>query len=201
MQTSAKIEPQGASASLPAIESNIDDSIEAHQTCMLNRRNFLLGSAAATVMITMFPGTSQAKQIPAKVVRYPRKLVGSVSKLRSDRPVTIHYPDDKTHSESILIKLGTKAGGGVGSGRDIVAFNYLCTHQGGSLDGTYKAATKSLGACPFHLSTFDLTRHGILISGQAYQSLPQVLLEVEGDKIYAVGMMGLIFGRHDNLRG
>jgi len=85
--------------------------------------------------------------------------------------------------------------------KDIVAFNQYCTHQGGSLDGTYKAATKSLGACPLHLSTFDLTRHGIVISGQAYQSVPQVLLEVEGDNIYAVGMMGLIYGRNNNLKG
>jgi arsenite oxidase small subunit len=60
---------------------------------------------------------------------------------------------------------------------------------------------KSLGACPLHLSTYDLTRHGILISGQAYQSLPQVLLELEGDDIYAVGVFGLIFGRFDNLQG
>ncbi len=82
-----------------------------------------------------------------------------------------------------------------------MAFNTVCTHQGGPLGASYKAATKSLGACPLHLSTFDLTRHGILISGQAYQSLPQVLLEVKGDEIHAVGMMGLIFGRHANLQG
>jgi arsenite oxidase small subunit len=48
---------------------------------------------------------------------------------------------------------------------------------------------------------FDLTRHGILISGQAYQSLPQILLELEGDNIFAVGVFGLIFGRYDNLHG
>ena len=42
-------------------------------------------------------------------------------------------------------------------------------------------------------------RHGILVSGQAYQSLPQVLLELDGDDIYAVGMFGLIYGRYDNL--
>ena len=95
--------------------------------------------------------------------------------------------------------MGVKAGGGVGSGQDVVAFNYACTHQGSTLDGTYKGATKSLGACPLHLSTYDLTRHGILISGQAYQSLPQVLLEVDGDDIYAVGIFGLIFGRNNNL--
>ena len=60
---------------------------------------------------------------------------------------------------------------------------------------------KALGPCPLHLTTFDLTRHGIFISGQAYQSLPQVLLELEGDDIYAVGMFGLIYGRFDNLQG
>ena len=55
------------------------------------------------------------------------------------------------------------------------------------------------GPCPLHLSTYDVTRHGILVSGQAYQSLPQVLLELDGDDIYAVGMFGLIYGRYDNL--
>jgi len=44
-----------------------------------------------------------------------------------------------------------------------------------------------------------VTRHGIIISGQAYESLPQVLLELDGDDIYAVGMMGLIYGRNQNL--
>lgn len=198
MQTNSSMTT--ASASLPDGRATDEHSLAAHQACMISRRDVLLGGAAATVMITLFPGTSRAASVPAKVVRYPRQLIGRLGVLRNDKPVTFHYPDAKTHSESMLVKLGTPAGGGVGKGRDIVAFNHLCTHQGGTLDGTYKAATKSLGACPFHLSTFDLTRHGILISGQAYQSLPQVLLEVEGDKIYAVGLMGLIFGRHDNLR-
>jgi len=56
-----------------------------------------------------------------------------------------------------------------------------------------------MGSCPLHLSTYDVTRHGIIISGQAYESLPQVLLELDGDDIYAVGMMGLIYGRNQNL--
>jgi arsenite oxidase small subunit len=46
---------------------------------------------------------------------------------------------------------------------------------------------------------YDLRRHGIIVSGQAYQSLPQVLLEMNGDDIYAVGMMGLLYGRNENL--
>ena len=99
----------------------------------------------------------------------------------------------------MVVKLGVKAGGGLGKDQDIVAYNYACTHQGGDLSGSYKAETKSLGACPLHLSTYDLTRHGILISGQAYQSLPQILLEIEGDSVYATGIFGLIFGRENNL--
>ncbi len=100
----------------------------------------------------------------------------------------------------MLVKLGTPAGGGIGPDQDVVAFNAVCVHQGGPLSGSYKGQTKTLGACPLHLSTYDLTRHGILVSGQAYENLPQVLLELDGDDIYAVGVMGLIYGRHDNIQ-
>ena len=99
-----------------------------------------------------------------------------------------------------MIKLGRRAGGGIGPEEDVVAFNYTCTHQGGPMQGTYQSADKVLGPCPLHLTTYDLARHGILISGQAYQSLPQVLLELDGDDIYAVGIFGLIFGRFENLQ-
>lgn len=173
--------------------------------CLMTRRRFLLtsglASATFTVMVTLNPGTPLAQQVPAMVASYPRKLVAKLSELKQDEPIDFNYPDEGAYSESMIVKLGVPAGGGIGPDQDVVAFNYTCTHQGGALDGTYKADTKSLGACPLHLSTYDLTRHGILISGQAYQSLPQVLLELEGEEIYAVGVFGLIFGRFDNLQG
>jgi arsenite oxidase small subunit len=170
--------------------------------CLMSRRNFLLtsGVATATVMVTVGSGSAAAK-VPATVATYPRKKVATLSALKTDMPVDFEYPDEGTYAQSMLVKLGTEGGGGIGPQKDIVAFNYFCTHQGGDLSGTYKGDTKSLGACPLHLSTYDLTRHGILISGQAYQSLPQVLLELDGDNIYAVGVFGLIFGRYDNLQG
>lgn len=168
--------------------------------CLVSRRNFIVGSSMAlattTVMLKM-PGRGD---VEAAVTKYPRKKIGSVKALKQDKPVSFNYPDDGASSGAILVKLGTTAGGGMGKGRDIVAFNTVCTHQGGPLAASYKAETKSLGACPFHLTTYDLTRHGIIISGQAYQSLPQVMLEVQGDDIFAVGMIGLIFGRYDNLK-
>ena len=170
--------------------------------CTMNRREFLLASGATTftVMVTLNVGTAKA-QVPAMVSTYPRKLIGKLSDLQQDKPITFSYPDDNDYADSLLVRMGVEAGGGVGPNKDVVAFNYTCTHQGGTLEDTYRADTKSVGPCPLHLSTYDLTHHGILISGQAYQSLPQVLLELDGDDIYAVGMFGLIYGRYDNLLG
>jgi arsenite oxidase small subunit len=171
--------------------------------CLMSRRQFLLtsGATTATVMVVINAGTPFAEEVPAVVATYPRKLIAKLSALKQDTPVDFQYPDEGAFAESMIVKLGVQAGGGVGPNQDVVAFNYTCTHQGGPLAGTYKADTKSLGACPLHLSTYDLTRYGILISGQAYQSLPQVLLELEGDDVYAVGIFGLIYGRFDNLQG
>lgn len=169
--------------------------------CLMSRREFLLTSGIATsVVMVGVPGLPQA-QTPAVVSTYPRKLIARLSELKVDEPFDFEYPDEGEYAESILIKLGQEAGGGLGPDKDVVAFNYTCTHQGGPLQGTYQAADKALGPCPLHLTTFDLTRHGIFIAGQAYQSLPQVLLELDGDDIYAVGMFGLIYGRFDNLQG
>jgi arsenite oxidase small subunit len=169
--------------------------------CLINRRSFLLtGGIATTVVMVGIPGLPEA-QTPAVIATYPRKFITKLSSLVVDEPFDFEYPDEGAYAESILVKLGSEAGGGLGADKDVVAFNYTCTHQGGPLQGTYQAADKALGPCPLHLTTFDLTRHGIFISGQAYQSLPQVLMELEGDDIYAVGMFGLIYGRYDNLQG
>lgn len=176
-----------------------------HGKCMISRRKFIMYSgasvASASVMsLTLFPGTAQAKTVQAQVQPYPRKLIAKLSDLKNNVPVDFNYPDDGRNTSSILVKMGVPGGGGVGSEKDVVAYSYMCTHQGGPLNGTYKATDehRTLGQCPFHLSTFDLRRHGIIVSGQAYESLPQVLLEVDGDEVYAVGIMGLLFGRTDN---
>ncbi|MFQ5971680.1 MAG: arsenate reductase (azurin) small subunit [Alphaproteobacteria bacterium] len=171
--------------------------------CLMSRRDFLLSTGATTFTVTVVlnSGTPFAQEVPATVATFPRKFVARLSELVQDEPIDFTYPDEGLYAESMVVKLGTPAGGGIGPDQDVVAFNYTCTHQGGPMSGTYKPEDKALGPCPLHLSTYDLTRHGILISGQAYQSLPQVLLELEGDDIFAVGIFGLIFGRFDNLQG
>jgi len=180
-----------------------NESVAEHNLCMMTRRKFLMtGSAAvvsvSTISLSLFPGAT----VQAEVVKYPRKLIARLSALKDDKPVNFNYPDNGANSSAMLVKMGgVKAGGGIGPQGDVVAFSYVCTHQGGSLQGQYKAVDnhRVLGQCPMHLSTFDLTRHGIVVSGQAYESLPQVLLELDGDDIYAVGVMGLLYGRNQNL--
>jgi arsenite oxidase small subunit len=135
------------------------------------------------------------------MAKYPRVKIGQINQLKQDQPQMLSYPDKGLNAGAILVKLGERAGGGVGKRGDIVAFSTFCTHQGGTLNGTYNKKYKTLGQCPLHLTTYDLTRYGIVVSGQAYQSLPQITLEVKGNDIYATGVMGLIFGRNDNLIG
>lgn len=168
----------------------------------LTRRAFLLRSSAVaggTILLTSIPGL-EGKSVAATVTRYPRRLIGKLSELEEHKPIRFKYPDEGRNSNSILVMLGERAGGGLGPNRDVVAFNTLCTHMGGDTGRIYKADHSVLGPCPFHQSTFDLTRHGMIISGHATESLPQVLLELEGDEIHAVGMIGLIYGRYDNLK-
>ncbi len=83
-------------------------------------------------------------------------------------------------------------------GTESPTFNTICPHMGISLLGSYKAEHQVMGSCPSHLSTYDLTRHGMIISGHATQGLPQVTLEARGDEIYATGVMALIYGFGDN---
>lgn len=160
---------------------------EGGHLCM-SRRQFLLSGGVA-VTLAALPGFAQAAAVKAS---FKRQKIGRLSALKVGEPVAFNYPFADVRN--ILVKLGTPGGGGVGADKDIVAFNQQCTHMGGPLDGTYKAKYQALGPCPLHLTTFDLTRHGMVISGHATESLPQIVLEVKGDEIYAVGVMGLVYG-------
>lgn len=140
--------------------------------------------------------------LEAELARYPRKRVGAVSQLQTDVPIRFNYPHEELNSLSFMVKLGVPAGGGVGPGSDIVAFNTLCTHMGGDLSDTktsYLKDYKIVGPCPLHLTTYDLTRYGMVVAGFATESLPQVVLAVEGDEIYATGILGLIYGKRNSL--
>ena len=178
----------------------------AERSC-LSRRRFLLTSSGATVtsmmLASQFTESGIAEELMAEVAAYERKKVASLSDLKVDTPVAMFYPFDASdlNSLSFIVKLGVPASGGVGPNSDIVAFSTLCTHVGGDLSGTdrtYLKDHKILGPCPLHLTTFDLRRHGMVVAGHATQSLPQVVLEADGNDIYATGVLGLIYGKRDS---
>ena len=166
-----------------------------------SRRAFLLGSGTA-VTVTLLDGPlhlALGQGTALQKATYPRRLIGWMSQIKPDQPVSFQYPWKDANSSNMLVKLGTAAGGGAGPQRDVVAFSTLCTHMGGPLAGQYRGQHKVVGPCPLHLTTFDLTRHGMVVSGQATESLPQIVLETKGEEIWAVGVMGLIYGYHSNL--
>lgn len=163
-----------------------------------DRRDFLFTAGVALVTL-MIPGLGLAQ---ARVVQYPRKKIGLLSKLKTGEPVEFRYPWDHANCNTVLLKLGHEAAGGIGPDKDVVAFNGLCPHMGWDIPTKKFFADPGIaGPCPGHWTTFDLTRYGMVVSGHATQGLPQVVLELDGDDIVAVGILGLIFGFHDNRVG
>lgn len=180
-------------------ESAHDHVHEGGERACMSRRGFLLTGSATAVVVSLsgLPLDAQAQGVRALRASYPRQKVASLSALDTGEPVTFNYPYPDVRN--IVVKLGVQAGGGIGPARDIVGFNQQCPHQGGPMDGTYKPQHQVLGPCPLHLTTFDLTRHGMVVSGHSTESLPQIVLELQGDDIYAVGVQGLVYGYSANV--
>lgn len=171
---------------------------DGDRACM-SRRGFLLAGGTTVGLGTLGLAGEALAQGGLRALRasYPRQKVARLSALKVGEPVAFNYPYPDVRN--IVVKLGAPAGGGVGADKDIVGFNQQCPHMGGPLDGTYKPQHQVLGPCPLHLTTFDLTRHGMVISGHSTESLPQIVLEIQGDDIFAVGVQGLVYGYSANV--
>jgi len=143
------------------------------------------------------PTPEQPVTIPAVVTAHPRVKVAMLSELSDGDVIDFRYPTEQ--SPVSLVKLGRRADGGIGPEQDVVAFGTDCTHMGCPLAGTFKVEYGILGPCGCHFTTFDLGRRGSVVLGQATESLPQVLLDLDGDDIYAVGTLGILYGFRDNL--
>jgi len=105
--------------------------------------------------------------------------------------VDFAYPTEA--STAFAIRLGQPASNGVGPDRDIVAFLRACPHMGCPIV-KINVDKGVLGPCGCHRSRFDLTDGGRQIVGHASQSLVQITLEVEDDRLFAVGLGGLPYG-------
>ena len=134
----------------------------------------------------------------AMLSSFPRTRIGSLSDLRVGEPQFFEYPLEG--QSNILVALGAAAIGGIGADRDVVAYSNVCTHMGCPIT-EFVADHGVLGPCPCHFTSFDLGRDGQVVLGQATQNLPRVLLEVEDEDIYAMGVYRLVYGHHNTLGG
>jgi arsenite oxidase small subunit len=163
----------------------------------LSRRDLLKlggGAAASAAAVAGAAPPAAAQEQPAR--GYPTTAVGRAAELKTDVAVAFNYPD--AASPCVLLKTGSAAPGGIGPQRDIVAFSILCTHRGCPV--AYDSSERTF-KCPCHFSIFDPEKRGQLVCGQATVKLPQIVLDYDaaGDRINAVGVEGLIYGRVANL--
>jgi arsenite oxidase small subunit len=168
----------------------------------IGRRFFLKsgGAAAAVAGATIIPiRNANAATLPASsgtTLPYPKKAVGSAKGLPLNQAVSFAYPDDS--SACLAIRMGSPVPGGVGPNGDIVAYSSFCTHMGCPVG--YEPGTKTF-KCGCHFSIFDPENGGQMVTGQATEDLPRILLEYDAktDSIHAVGVDGLIYGRQSNV--
>lgn len=176
----------------------IDDHDRSPLACMTRRQMLILGGGAVTVLTSLPLGGALAQNAATRTAdlvqsRYKPQRIAALKDIKAKTPVPFAYPTADVRN--FLVKLGERAGAGVGPDDDIVAFNTVCPHMGGPLEPeSYKPEHNVVGPCLLHLSTFDLTKHGMIVSGHASDSLPQIALEIRGDSVFAIGVMGLIYG-------
>lgn len=159
---------------------------------MPTRREFIkLGGAGA---VGLAASKALAAESPAQAPSYPVIAVAPLERIARGAVVPFAYPD--AGAPAMLLRLNEPALGGVGPNRDIVAYSTLCTHKGCPV--SYKPEHKLI-ICPCHWSTFDPAKSGALVIGQASQNLPQIELRIERGVVQAIGVSGLIYGRHTNV--
>jgi arsenite oxidase small subunit len=163
----------------------------------IGRRWFLSGAgvaAAGAAAATVISNRAEASPQLARL-SYPSNRLANIGDLKPNEPLQVAYPD--ADAPGVLLKLGSKVPGGVGSDGDIVGFTTICPHKGFPLG--YNSSDKTLN-CSGHYSRFDCENGGQEIWGHATQNLPQYHLRVDakGD-IYAEGVDELIYGRLSNV--
>jgi arsenite oxidase small subunit len=162
-----------------------------------SRRNFLKLAIAGSTMLAV-GGIAAVPVVRATGLSvFPRVKVAQLNDLTVNQPIAFNYPLE--NEPNILVKLGTKAEGGVGPDGDIVAFSSICQHLGciygfqaagssPSCNPSYKA-DRPVGYCCCHGSVYDFVNKGNVIAGPSPRPEPQVSLEVDSSgNIFATGM-------------
>jgi len=170
-----------------------DDTESPTNKARVTRREFVKIGVSGSLAAGIAPAFA-APAPQEKPREYPVVTVAQLDALKVDSPVAFTYPDE--NSPAVLVRLRGAAIGGIGPGDTIVAYSILCTHKGCPV--SYRPERKMM-ICPCHWSSFDPAKAGQMVIGQGSQALPQIKLRLQGGTIQAVGIEGLIYGRHTNI--
>ncbi|MBI1384370.1 MAG: arsenate reductase (azurin) small subunit [Rhizobiales bacterium] len=157
----------------------------------IGRRSFLKAGAFG---LAAGLGAAAARPGAAANPTFPVTEIAAIADLEVGAEVVFEYPDE--NSPAVLLRLAGPAEGGVGPNESIVAYSLLCTHKGCPVQFL---ADRQMLICPCHFSSFDAAKSGRIVIGQATEALPQISLKVQDGKVQAVGVKGLIYGRHTNI--
>jgi len=179
----------------------------------VGRRDFLKYAATASAVLAVAGVGVIAESITngpnappeGAPTSFPRVLVGTLSQLHVNTPVSFNYPLDD--EPNLLVDVGQAAEGGVGPNKSIVAFSNICQHLGCVYDfvppdgappcnSDYKAA-EAMGYCCCHGSQYNFLEDGKVVGGPAPHPVPMVTLEIDSaGNIYATGMKPpVIYGK------
>ena len=158
----------------------------------MDRREFIKAGVAGAVLPAVSVKNSSASTTVAK--SFPIFDVATLDEIPPKTVLYFSYPD--ASSPAVLIRLNEAGVNGVGPNNEIVAYSQLCTHKGCPV--AYRSQRKML-ICPCHWSTFDPSRAGAMVIGQASHALPQILLRITENIVQAYGVDGLIYGRQANI--
>ena len=103
----------------------------------------------------------------------PRVKIAALSAVPMRGVVSFVYPGDRDHC--LLVRLGE---------HELVAFSQVCTHLSCAV---IPKVDEGVFLCPCHEGYFDL-RTGKNLAGPPPRPLPMILLEVDGDSVYATGV-------------
>ena len=172
---------------------NTDDRESPTEKARVSRREFVKISISSSLAAGIAPALAAS---PANDTQRepPVTNVAQLDALKIDSPIAFAYPDE--NSPAVLLRLRGAAIGGIGPGDTIVAYSILCTHKGCPV--SYRPERKMM-ICPCHWSSFDPAKAGQMVIGQGSQALPQIKLRLQGGTIQAIGIEGLIYGRHTNI--
>lgn len=142
-------------------------------------------------------GVTAATESAAVSAPATRATIGKASAFQVGTQVSFTYPD--AQSPAIAVRMSHPVEGGVGPGRDIVAYSRICVHKGCPVNYD---ASREIFVCPCHYSVYDASKEGEVVVGHATTSLPRILLHYDaatGD-IVATGVDGLLYGRFNDAK-